>query len=191
MFCPPGRPASLRSSLPITPALPSPRWIALSALGFLELSLDRWAEAETALTPLVAQTRAASIGEPGELRFLPDLIETLIALGRLEDAVLHLEFLEERARATGRLSALAAAARCRALIALAGGDVDGSVAAVERALDLEDRLEMKFERARTWLVLGVVHRRALQLRDARTALNEALAPFGRAWRAALVREGAP
>lgn len=154
-----------------------PRWIALTALGFLELSLDRWAEAETALTPLVAQTRAASIGEPGELRFLPDLIETLIALGRIDEAAEHLKSLEERARATGRLSALAAAARCQALIGLTGGDVADSLAAVERALDLQDRLEMKFERARTRLVLGVVRRRALKKRDARTALSEARAAF--------------
>ena len=154
-----------------------PRWIALTALGFLELSLDRWAEAETTLTPLVAQTRAASIGEPGELRFLPDLIETLIALGRIEEAAEHLTFLEDRAGATGRLSALAAATRCRALIALTGGDVAGSLAAVERALDLQDRLEMKFERARTRHLLGVVRRRARQMRDARTALSEALAAF--------------
>jgi DNA-binding CsgD family transcriptional regulator len=154
-----------------------PRWIALTALGFLELSLDRWAEAETTLTSLVAQTRAASIGEPGELRFLPDLIETLIALGRIEDAAEHLTFLEERAQATQRLSALAAAGRCRALIALTAGDLDGSLVAVERALDLQDRLDLKFERARTRLVSGIVRRRALQMRDARTALSEALAVF--------------
>ena len=154
-----------------------PRWIALTALGFLELSLDRWAEAETALTPLVAQTRAASIGEPGELRFLPDLIETLIALGRIEDAAEHLKFFEECAQATRRLSAFAAAARCRAIIALTGGDLAGSLAAIERALDLHDQLEMKFERARTRLILGVVRRRALHMRDARTALSEALAAF--------------
>jgi DNA-binding NarL/FixJ family response regulator len=154
-----------------------PRWIALTALGFLELSLERWAEAETTLTPLVAQTRAASIGEPGELRFLPDLIETLIAVGRVEDAEEHLGFLEERSRATRRFSALAAAARCRALIALTGGDIAGALVAVEHALDLQDRLEMKFEHARTRLVLGVVRRQALQKRDARTALSEALAAF--------------
>jgi DNA-binding CsgD family transcriptional regulator len=154
-----------------------PRWIALTAIGFLELSLDRWAEAETTITPLVPQTRAAWIGEPGELRFLPDLIETLIALGRIEEGAEHLRFLEERARATGRISALAAASRCRALIALTGGDVAGSLTAVERALDLESRLERKFEHARTLLVLGVVRRRALQMRDARTALSEARAEF--------------
>jgi DNA-binding CsgD family transcriptional regulator len=154
-----------------------PRWLALTALGFLELSLERWAEAETALSPLVAQAHAASIREPGELRFLPDLIEALIALGRIEDAAEHLEFLEERARAIQRLSALAAAARCRALIALSAGDVTGSLAGLDRALELYGRLDMKFERARTLLVLGVVRRRALQMRDARTALGEARAAF--------------
>src|SRR5262249_12418832 len=113
----------------------------------------------------------------GELRFLPDLIETLVAFGRIEDAAGYLEFLEERARATRRLSAQAAAARCRALLALNGGDVAGSLAAIERAADLQNRLDMKFERARPRLVLGAVRRRALQMRDARTALSEALAAF--------------
>jgi DNA-binding CsgD family transcriptional regulator len=154
-----------------------PRCIALTAVGFLELSLDRWAEGETILTPLVSQARAASIGEPGELRFLPDLIESLIALGRIEEGAEHLSFLEERARATRRISALAAASRCRALIALTGGDVEAALAAVERARDLEERLERRFEHARTLLLLGVVRRRALQMRDARTVLSEALAAF--------------
>jgi DNA-binding CsgD family transcriptional regulator len=154
-----------------------PRWIAMTALGLLELSLDRWIEAEATLTPLVAQTRAASIGEPGELRFLPDLIEALIAAGRIDDATAHLEFFENCAHATARRSAFAAAGRCRAMIALAGGDVAGSLAAIERALDLHDGLEMKFERARSRLFLGVARRRALHMRDARAALSESLAEF--------------
>jgi DNA-binding NarL/FixJ family response regulator len=63
------------------------------------------------------------------------------------------------------------------LIALTAGDLAGSLVAVERALDLQDRLDLKFERARTRLVSGIVRRRALQMRDARTALSEALAVF--------------
>jgi DNA-binding CsgD family transcriptional regulator len=63
------------------------------------------------------------------------------------------------------------------MMALAGGDVAGSLAAVERSLDLHDRLEMTFERARSRLFLGVARRRALQMRDARAALTESLAEF--------------
>jgi DNA-binding CsgD family transcriptional regulator len=156
-----------------------PRWIALEALGFLERSLGRWAQVEATVAPLVDETRAASIGEPGELRFLPDLIEALIALGRAEAASAHLAFLEERAEATERLSALAAAARCRAMVAAAGGDVAGSLAVIERALDLHGGLEMPFERARSVLAYGEALRRTKQRRRAREVLHEALAEFER------------
>jgi DNA-binding NarL/FixJ family response regulator len=156
-----------------------PRWIALEALAFLELSLGRCAQVEPTLTPLLDETRAASVGEPGELRFLPDLIEALTALGRTEAATAHLVFLEERAQATGRLSALAAAARCRGMLRAAAGDVPGSLAAIERALDLHERLELPFERARSVLAYGEALRRAKRRRRAREVLQEALAEFER------------
>src|SRR5207247_8093801 len=75
--------AAMALARPVGAAIP--RWIALEALGFLELSLERPAEAASTLAPLVEETRAASIGEPGEMRFLPDLIEALIALGQTEE----------------------------------------------------------------------------------------------------------
>jgi DNA-binding CsgD family transcriptional regulator len=156
-----------------------PRWIALEALGFLHLSLGRWVEAETTLAPLLEETRAASINEPGELRFLPDLIEALISLGRLDAARAHLAFLEERAEATGRLSALAAAARCRGMLAATDGDIAASLAAIERALELHDRLALPFERSRTLLGQGVTLRRGKQRRRAREVLQTALAEFDR------------
>jgi DNA-binding CsgD family transcriptional regulator len=156
-----------------------PRWIALEALGSLELSLGRSAEAETILTPLVEETRAASITEPGELRFLPDLIEALIALGRPEPATVQLVFLEECAETTGRLSSLAAAARCRGILAATEGDFEGSLVAIDRALDLYGRLELPFERARTLLAQGVTLRRTKRRRRAREVLQQALGEFDR------------
>jgi DNA-binding CsgD family transcriptional regulator len=167
--------AAVALARPVGAAIP--RWIALEALGFLELSLGRSAEAASTLAPLVEETRAASIGEPGEMRFLPDLIEALIALGRTEEAATHLTFLEKCATATGRVSALAAAARCRGM--LTAGDVAGSHAAIERALELHDGLEIPFERARTLLVQGAALRRANQRRRAREVLQEALGQFER------------
>jgi DNA-binding CsgD family transcriptional regulator len=167
--------AALALAQPVGAAIP--RWIALEALGFLELSLGRWAEAESTLAPLLEETRAASIREPGEMRFLPDLIEALIALGRTDEAAAHLTFFEKCANGTGRVSALAAAERCHGM--LTAGDGVASLAAIDHALDLHGGLEMPFERARTLLVQGAGLRRANQRRRARDVLQEALAEFER------------
>ena len=52
----------------------------------LELSLERDAEAVEALAPLVAFARGHEMREPGLTRFVPDLVEALVALGRLDEA---------------------------------------------------------------------------------------------------------
>ena len=68
------------------------------------------------------QLLRGGVAEPGSMRFVPDEIEALVALGRLDEADEVLCWLEERARALDRASALAAAARCRGLVAAASGD---------------------------------------------------------------------
>lgn len=153
------------------------RRTALAGLGFLELSLDGPREAHHYLEPLIAETQAAGIGEPGAMRFLPDAIEALIGMDRLGEAETLLDFLDQRARATGRSSALAAAGRCRGLLAAARGDLAASRAALQEALVEHERVPLSFERARTLVALGVTQRRMKQKRSAREALKEALAAF--------------
>src|SRR6266545_1759191 len=173
------------------------RRASLAGLGLLELSLGRWAEAHAYLAPLTAETRAAGVGEPGAMRFLPDAIEALSAVYNLTEAQALLDFFEERAQATERSSALATAGRCRALLAAARGDVASALTALERALAEHERVPMPFERARTLLALGEAQRRAKQRRAARETLQEALAVFeelgARVWiekaRAELARIG--
>jgi DNA-binding CsgD family transcriptional regulator len=147
------------------------------ALGFLELSLGRPAEADDHLAPVVAMTREAAIQEPGEMRFVPDEIDALSALGRVEEAEELLEWFEERATALDRPSARAAAARCAGLIALQGTDLKGAAGSFQEALLQHDRLEMPFERARTLLGLGQARRRSRERRAAREVLEEALVIF--------------
>jgi DNA-binding CsgD family transcriptional regulator len=151
--------------------------LGVSALGFLELSIGDAAEADRHLGPLVERMEAAGIREPGALRFVPDEIEALITLGRLEDAEKLLIRLERRARRLKRSSALAAAARCRALLAAARGDVALALSTLDRALAEHDRVPMPFEQSRTLLVLGEVQRRAKQKRAAREKLEASLASF--------------
>jgi DNA-binding CsgD family transcriptional regulator len=149
------------------------------ALGLLELSLDRPGEAVQALAPLRDRLLAAGVGEPGAIRFVPDEIEALLALGRVEAAEPLLAWLEERGQALARASALAAACRCRGLMDAADGRHEAALASFERALSAHDRLPMPFERARTLLAFGATLRRAKRRSAARDALAQALAGFER------------
>ena len=123
-----GREAEARADAAEALALAGERGMAVArihavwALGLLELSLDRPEEAARVLAPQRERLLAAGVGEPGTIRFVPDEIEALIALGRLDEAEELLGWLEERGRALDRASALAAAARCRGLLALARRD---------------------------------------------------------------------
>jgi DNA-binding CsgD family transcriptional regulator len=117
------------------------------------------------------------VGEPATIRFVPDEVEALVALGEIDAALAVLDWLELRARALDRASALAAAWRCRGLLAAGRGDHHAALAAFERALVEHDRVAMPFERARTLLALGASHRRAKQRAVARATLGDALAIF--------------
>ena len=109
-------------------------------------------------------------------------------LGRLDEAEAVLGWLEERGRALARASALAAAARCRGLLAAAGGDADAAIAAFENALREHDRVTMPFERARTLLALGRNTAAGKQKRAARESLGAALAILEELGAAPLGRE---
>lgn len=180
--------ASARRSLEIAageafdPAQPEPALgrggeIALWALGFLELSVGRHADADRYLRPLSRALLAAGIREPGELRCLPDAIEALLGLGEFEAAAALLSELEAIARRSARPSALAAAAHCRGRLLAGRGDLAGAADALETALEHHAASPLRFERARTLLGLGELRRRIKQKRLARERLGEALATF--------------
>jgi DNA-binding CsgD family transcriptional regulator len=149
------------------------------ALGFLELSLGNPVTAHSYLGSLVEAARAAGIREPGALRFVPDEIEALIALGRLAEAECLIEWFEMRGRALERASALAACGRCRGLLLAARGDLAGAHASLEDALGQRKRVSQPFGRARSLFVLGTIQRRQKKRRVARAALEEAVAIFDR------------
>jgi DNA-binding CsgD family transcriptional regulator len=151
----------------------------LAVPGFIDLSLDDPAEAYGFLGPAAELAGAAGCVDPGVLRFRPDQIEALVRLGRVEEAHAVLEEFHERARSLDRLSALAAAGRCRGLVLAACGDLDGAVASLEVAVAQHARVPMPFDRARTLLVLGATLRRAKRKTAPRRSLAEALADFER------------
>jgi DNA-binding CsgD family transcriptional regulator len=109
--------------------------------------------------------------------FVPDLVEALVLLGRVDDAAAHVATLEERGKALGSPWASATGARCRGLVAAAGGDFAEALASLDRALVAHERLPQPFELARTHLIHGTVLRRAKRRGDARAALSRAIAIF--------------
>jgi DNA-binding CsgD family transcriptional regulator len=111
-------------------------------------------------------------------RFVPDLVEALVACERLEEAEDRLAWFEANAARLERASAQAAAARCRGFLAAAGGDLAGATAGFETALRYHDLVPLPFDRARTLLALGVARRRANDRRRARSTLEEARELFG-------------
>jgi DNA-binding CsgD family transcriptional regulator len=170
---------------------------ARAALGLLELSAGRPAEVVRSLGPLVGFLRAEEIAEPGTARVVPDQVEALIALGELEAAEELLGWFEGNARRLDRRSALAAAGRCRGLLAGARGDVDGAVARLRDAVELHDGVPIPVELGRSRLAYGSALRRARQKAAARAALEAAARDFdaagARVWaelaRAELARVG--
>jgi DNA-binding CsgD family transcriptional regulator len=116
---------------------------------------------------------AASGGaDPTVLPLLPDAIQALVALGRLDDAERLAALLE--GRRPGHTWAQAVGARCRGLLLAARGACDEARAALQRSGAIHDRLpRMRYDRARTLLVLGLVQRRCNQRLAARASLQEA------------------
>jgi class 3 adenylate cyclase/DNA-binding CsgD family transcriptional regulator len=148
---------------------------AESTLGLLELGLGRPREAIGPLEQLADQARRHRLAEPGVIQWAPDLIEAYVRAGRPHDAVPELDRFESQARASRRTWALAAAARCRGLIA-GEDEFEGAFA---EALERLAGSPTPFERARTELCLGERLRRGRRRSDAREPLRRALETFER------------
>ena len=149
----------------------------LSVLGFLELSLGRPAEADAYLSRAVELEQAMGVREPAYFRMVPDEVEALVGLGRLDEAEALLAPFEDAGRSLDRAWAMATGARCRALVLAARGDLPAASAAADEAVRHHDRLPLPFELGRTILVRGAVQRRAKRKREARDTLTQALEIF--------------
>jgi DNA-binding CsgD family transcriptional regulator len=145
----------------------------LSVLGFLELSLDHPSEADAYLSRALELEQRMGVREPAYFRLVPDEVEALVALGRLDEAEALLGPFEEAGRDLGRAWTIATGARCRALVSAARGDLDGASAAADEALRVHEGLPLPFELGRTLLVRGAVERRAKRKREARDTLTKA------------------
>jgi DNA-binding CsgD family transcriptional regulator len=156
--------------------------------GLLELGLDR----PDLAIPHLSRTREiaaqCSVLEPNYVRFMPDLIESQIRCGLEAEARSSLAEFEDQARRTGRRWALAAAERCRGLLA----PPETADAIFTHAHELAAAEPSPFELARTQLCWGERLRRDGHRVDARRHLHDALERFealgAEPWAAKAVRE---
>ena len=151
-----------------------------SFLGILGM-VDAWAgrPGEAILRFQVAERAAEQAGrsEPGKIWWRADHVEALLQVARIEEATALLDAWEATAARLGRVRSLAAAVRCRGLVAAAKGDLGQAAILLERAVTDHEAAGDPFGRARAQLALGVARRRARQQGAARTALEDALAGF--------------
>jgi DNA-binding CsgD family transcriptional regulator len=149
----------------------------LHAIGFIELSAERYGSAHEHVGRAVELLRPRWNKEFGDSHPVPDEIEALIALGDLERARELVAWMDRVGRGTGRPWTLATGGRCRALLCAARGDLESAGREVDRALALHDNLPMPLELGRTLLVAGVIKRRQRHRGAAEATLRRAEALF--------------
>jgi DNA-binding CsgD family transcriptional regulator len=152
-------------------------WQVFSVLGFVALSLDDHQAAVAHLGRLADAAAASGLAEPGVVKFLPNQIESLAALGQVDLAWSLTEQLAAQGKSLGRRWTQATAARCRAHLAAADGDLEDALAACDQALSHHKQLPMPFELGRTLLVKGMIERRSKRKSAARSTLGQALGIF--------------
>jgi DNA-binding CsgD family transcriptional regulator len=148
-----------------------------AALGLVELSLGRFAEAGVQLGAVVEFLRSMGVREPGVIPVLPDAIEARVGVGDLDGASALVDELQELARTTRRPWALATAGRTRGLLLAARGDAAGADSAFEDALVEHPRVGQPLELGRTLLAKGEAERRARRKSAARQSVEQAIAIF--------------
>lgn len=148
-------------------------------LGLAELAAGEAEAADRHLSAAMAELERVDFREPAVWRVDGDAIEAAVAVGDLSRAEALAARFEERAVRSRIPWSLAVSARCRGLVLAARGEMTDAAEALDRSLAAHEDCPAPFDRARTLLVGGQVSRRLKRKREARTALEEALAIFRR------------
>jgi DNA-binding CsgD family transcriptional regulator len=146
---------------------------ARAALGLLELGLGELDTAAETLADVARETERMGLFSR-DLTVEPDLIETLIGLGRIDEARYWLDAYAHRASRASPKWGAALVERGRGLVAIDDDEAHHHLAA---AVELHRAVPDRFEHARTLLHLGERMRRAGRRSQARELLRDALESF--------------
>ena len=144
------------------------------ALGHVELSGGNADAAVQALESLPEALDDFGIAEPAVYPALPDAVEALVLVGRLDDAERTLRQLESQAVVLEHRWARPVALRCRALILLAREQSEEAAETAERSATALGELGFRLDEARALLVAGSAWRRVGQRRRAAGLLARSL-----------------
>lgn len=148
-----------------------------ASIGFVETSYRRYDAALRTLAPLLERFSAANGIDLATASCLPDAIEALSSVGRIDEAEALVDALEEHGTLLDHGWMSAAGARGRAAVAVARGDLRAAEAYADHAMVIHDRLPMPFERARTQLLLGQIQRRRRRRPAASANITAAVTSF--------------
>ena len=141
------------------------------------LAQDPAAGAES-LRAVWEHIKREGVDEPGVFPVAPDLVEALVEVGELEEAVAVTSRLRTLAQEQQHPWGLITARRCSALIRLVAAPYDEAEAAeLEAAAASYGELGLRFDRARSLLALGRAARRLKKWAVARTSLQLAAEAF--------------
>jgi DNA-binding NarL/FixJ family response regulator len=157
------------------------RWDQLEALRARGIAALQEHEPEPAVESLRAvwqHTEREGITDPGVFPVAPELVEALVEVGELDEALAVTARLRELAEQQQHPWGLATAKRCAALVQL-GSDISNgdASAALDQAAGDYGRLGLHFDQARALLTLGRAQRRLRQWGAARSFMQEALSAF--------------
>jgi DNA-binding CsgD family transcriptional regulator len=147
------------------------------ARGIAALLRRKPQQAAEALRPIWEHMAREGIDELGVFPIAPDLVEALVGLDELDEALVVTERLERLAEEQEHPWGLANAKRCRAMLALASTYDEGAAASLRDAADAYDSRGLRFDGARSLLFLGRVQRRHRKWAAARRSLDEAAQVF--------------
>lgn len=157
------------------------RWDGLEglrALGIAQLLAHEPAAAAEPLRRVWQHTQRSGVDEPGVFPVAPELVESLVALGELEEARAVAARLGELGEQQAHPWAVTTARRCVAVIRLAEAGYDEAAAGLlARAAAAYDELGLRFDATRSMLSLGRAQRRFKKWGAARQSLERAAASF--------------
>jgi DNA-binding CsgD family transcriptional regulator len=153
--------------------------MARNALGLADLSANEYEKAREHLAPTFESRHGVSVPDQSLAESLPIEIEVLAHLGAIDEAEDKLRWLEGPGFPLDRSWGLGTTARCRGLIAAAGGDLKVALVELTSAVAHHQRGTRPFDLARSLFALGTVQRRHGVKREAREALQQALEIFER------------
>ena len=151
---------------------------SLRARGITALLAHEPERAAESLRAVWEHTRREGVDEPGVFPVAPELVEALVELGELDEAIAVTARLRELSEKQEHPWGLATATRCVALVELREpGGYEAAARELADAAGAYGELGLKFDRARSLRSLGRAERRLKKWAAARRSLEHAAEAF--------------